>query len=82
LGRFTGAARKGSLMALTHRRSVAVISEGQTVSTLRSQAQAAIATLQAIRDDTNVTNAKAVTYIKDEALILQRTIRVLIGVVT
>ena len=37
--------------------------------TIREAARNAIATLQAIRDETNVTNAEAVAYIKDEARI-------------
>lgn len=61
------------------RRSAAIITEQQQFATLKDQARTAIATLQAIRDDANVTNAEAVTYVKDEALIMQRVIRVVVG---
>jgi hypothetical protein len=64
------------------RRSAAIISEQQQFATLKTQAKAAIAALQAIRDDATVTNAEAVTYIKDEALVLQRVIRVVVGSLT
>ncbi len=72
----------GDLMALTHRRSEAVITERSQLATIREQARAAILSLQAIRDDPTVTNAEAVTYIKDEALVLQRVIRFVVGQVT
>jgi len=61
------------------RRNATIITEQQQFSTLRNQARTAITALQAIRDDASVTNAEAVAYIKDEALILQRVIRVLVG---
>ncbi len=67
----------GDLMA--HRRNATVIDEQTKFATLRDQARTAIATLQAIRDDANVTNAEAVTYLKDEAQIMQRVIRVVVG---
>jgi hypothetical protein len=61
------------------RRSAAIITEQQSFATLKDQARTAIVTLQAMRDDSNVTNAEAVVYIKDEALIMQRVIRVVVG---
>lgn len=64
------------------RRSAAIISEQQQFSTLKDQARTAITNLQAIRDDSNVTNAEPVTYIKDEALVLLRVIRVLVSTLT
>lgn len=64
------------------RRSAAIIDEQTQFATLRTQAKAAIASLQAIRDDSNVTNAEAVTYVKDEAMILQRVIKVVVGALT
>ena len=72
----------GDLMALNHRRSAAVITEQSQLATIREQARTAIVSLQAIRDDPTVTNAEAVGYIKDEALVLQRVIRFVVGQVT
>lgn len=45
------------------------------LTTLRSQAETGLNMLQAIIDDTNVTNADAVNYIKDQARILRKVIR-------
>lgn len=64
---------------MAHRRNATVIDEQTQFATLRDQARTAIATLQAIRNDANVTNAEAVTYLKDEAQIMQRVIRVVVG---
>lgn len=75
-------------MALTlrpingERRSQAVRQQTVDLVVVREQARAAIATLQAIRDDTNVTNAEAVAYIKDEARIAQGLIRFVVGQLT
>lgn len=64
---------------MAHRRSDTIITEQQQFATLRDQAKTALTALQAIRDDATVTNAEAVAYIKDEALVLQRIIRVVVG---
>lgn len=75
-------------MALTlrpingERRSAVVRQQTADLVTVREQARAAIATLQAIRDDTNVTNAEAVAYIKDEARVTQGLIRFVVGQLT
>ena len=75
-------------MALTlrpingERRSAAVRQQTADLVTVREQARAAIATLQAIRDDTNVTNAEVVAYVKDEARIAQGLIRFVVGQLT
>ena len=63
-------------------RSAAIRAETAALVVIREQARNAIASLQVIRDDANVTNAEAVVYIKDEALIMQRVIRYLVGQVT
>jgi hypothetical protein len=67
---------------MAHRRSPTVVDEQAQFATLKQQAKTAIANLQAIRDDATVTNAEAVQYIKDEALVLQRVIRVIVGSLT
>lgn len=67
---------------MAHRRSTTVIDEQAQFATLRQQAASALATLQAIRDDAAVTQAEAVGYIKDEAQIMQRMIRVVVGTLT
>lgn len=64
------------------RRNAAIRAEGTALGGIRDQVKTAINALQAIRDDASVTNAEAVTYIKQEALILQRLIRVIVGQVT
>ena len=64
------------------RRSAAIRTETANLVTIREAARNAIATLQAIRDDTNVTNAEAVAYIKDEARIAQGLIRFVVGQLT
>jgi hypothetical protein len=64
------------------RRNAAIRTESGALVTIREQARTALTALQAIRDDTNVTNAEAVQYIKDEALVLQRVIRVIVGQVS
>lgn len=75
-------------MALTlrpingERRSSAVRQQTADLVAVREQARAAIGTLQAIRDDANVTNAEAVAYIKDEARIAQGLIRFVVGQLT
>lgn len=57
-------------MALTHRFSRAAFNTRTTdLSGLRTQVSTALATLQAQIDDINVTNAEAVTYIKQQAQI-------------
>lgn len=57
-------------MALTHRFSRAAFNARSTdLSGLRTQVATALATLQAQIDDANVTNAEAVTYIKQQAQI-------------
>ena len=64
------------------RRSAAIRQQTADLTTIREQARAAITSLQAIRDDANVTNAEATQYIKDEALVLQRVIRFVVGQTT
>lgn len=64
------------------RRNAAIRAEGTALGGIRDQVKTAINALQAIQDDASVTNAEAVTYIKQEALILQRLIRVIVGRVT
>jgi hypothetical protein len=64
------------------RRSAAIRQQTSDLVTIREQARAAIATLQTIRDDGNVTNAEAVAYIKDEARVTQGLIRFVVGQLT
>lgn len=64
------------------RRSAAVRQQTADLVAVREQARAAIATLQAIRDDTNVTNAEVVQYVKDEARVTQGLIRFVVGQLT
>jgi hypothetical protein len=64
------------------RRNATIRQQTADLVTIREQARAAITTLQAIRDDANVTNAEAVTYIKDEARVLQGLIRFAVGQLT
>lgn len=57
-------------MALTHHFSrTEYETRNADMQTLRTQVATALATLQAQIDDTNVTNAEAVTYIKQQAQI-------------
>lgn len=71
------------LMALRpingERRSAAIRTEDADLDAIREQVRTALTELQAIRDDANVTNAEAVTYVKTEALIMQRLIRFVVG---
>ena len=64
------------------RRSAAIRTEDASLDAIREQVKTALTELQNIRDDNNVTTAEAVTYIKAEALILQRLIRFVVGQVT
>jgi hypothetical protein len=64
------------------RRSAAIRTEDASLDGIRDQVRTAINALQAIQDDANVTNTEVVQYIKQEALILQRLIRVIVGQVT
>lgn len=71
------------LMALRpingERRGAAVRSEVASLGTIREQVRTALNALQAIQDDPSVTNAEAVTYLKQEAQITQRLIRFVVG---
>ncbi len=61
------------------RRSAAVRTEQANLATVREQARNAIATLQAIRDDANITTAEATAYIRDQARVTQGLIRFVVG---
>lgn len=64
------------------RRSAAIRQQTSDLVAIREAARNAIATLQVIRDDNNVTNAEAVAYIKDEARVTQGLIRFVVGQLT
>lgn len=66
-------------MALIHNFSRADFEGRKTdLNGLRSQVQTALNTLQNQIDDANVTNAEAVTYLKQQAVIERAMIRALV----